>query len=161
VTIRKLEPTDDREAFFSGSEELDEFLKTRALAHQRSGSSVTYIVAEGTQILGYATISTTTLSRDLLARREQRNRPADVPALLLGRLASSMSHQGIGVASRLLRFAMELTLDQEDRVGCVGLVVDAKDDVTDFYKKFGFTPFPTGTLNQKMLLPCSTIRSAL
>jgi predicted N-acetyltransferase YhbS len=160
VIIRKLAVADDRGAFSSGSAELDEFLKTRALAHQSTGSSATYVVASGTEIHGYATITMTTLSRDLLARREQRNRPAELSALLLGRLATAETHHGKGIAKALLRYTMNLALDLEEQVGCVGVVVDAKAGMDTFYEKFGFSLFPTGTENMKMLLPCTTIRKA-
>jgi len=35
---------------------------------------------------------------------------------------------------------LELALDMRDRVGCIGVVVDAKPDAGTFYSSLGFKP---------------------
>jgi hypothetical protein len=40
----------------------------------------------------------------------------------------------------LLRHVLGLALDQRDRLGCVGVVADAKPDAIAFYERYGFVP---------------------
>lgn len=158
MTIRRLLETDDRAGFASGDEALDEFLRHRALAHQRNHASVTYVAVDGQTIVGFCTVVGTVLRRDWLHKRAQRNRPRDLPALLLGRLATHQDHQRRGVGKRLLKFSMELALETQERSGCFGLVVDAKERAIPFYEGFGFVRLSAQTLNTKLVLPCSTMR---
>jgi predicted N-acetyltransferase YhbS len=64
-----------------------------------------------------------------------------VPVLGLARLAVDASARGVGLGAQLLRFVLQLALEMADRVGCAGIVVDAKPDAVPFYEKYGFTPF--------------------
>ncbi len=59
----------------------------------------------------------------------------------------------------------QLALEQRERVGCVGVVVDAKKEAVAFYEKLGFTVLQI--TNQKryhdligMFLPIGTIVQA-
>jgi hypothetical protein len=62
---------------------------------------------------------------------------------------------------------LELALALRDRVGCVGLVVDAKPDAVDFSTTLGFKPMPlvSGSLGDRpepiaMFLPIREIAAA-
>ena len=50
--------------------------------------------------------------------------------------------QGHGIGRLLLRAMLELALEMRDRAGCIGVVVDARDDAVGFYTSLGFTPMP-------------------
>jgi predicted N-acetyltransferase YhbS len=59
----------------------------------------------------------------------------------LARLAVDSSARGLGVGGQLLRFVLLLALEMAERVGCAGVVVDAKPGAVEFYRKFGFEAF--------------------
>jgi GNAT superfamily N-acetyltransferase len=59
----------------------------------------------------------------------------------VARLAAAHEMQGKGVGKLLLRFALQLALDMARDVGCVGVVVDAKEEAVAFYERYGFESF--------------------
>ncbi len=68
----------------------------------------------------------------------------------------------------MLRYCFELALAMKTSYGCIGVVVDAKPESVDFYKKLGFVALPvlTGELNEKpqpeaLFLPIKSIEKAL
>jgi predicted N-acetyltransferase YhbS len=78
---------------------------------------------------------------DLPERERKKLARYPVPVLGLARLAVDVSARGLGVGAQLLRFVLLLALEMADRVGCAGVVVDAKPGAVDFYAKYGFTAF--------------------
>jgi len=62
-----------------------------------------------------------------------------LPVLRLARLAVDRSAQGKGVGGALLRAVFVLAREMAGRVGCVGVVVDAKPEAIGFYERYGFT----------------------
>ena len=75
--------------------------------------------------------------------------------------------QGHGIGKLLLRVVLELALNMRDRVGCIGVVVDAKSDAVTFYSSLGFKPIDliSGALGDRpepvaMFLPIGQIAGA-
>jgi predicted N-acetyltransferase YhbS len=56
----------------------------------------------------------------------------------LARLAVDERAQGRGIGNALLRHVLVLAQHMSVRVGCAGVVVDAKPDAISFYAKLGF-----------------------
>lgn len=46
----------------------------------------------------------------------------------------------MGIGKALLRHVLGLALEQRDRLGCVGVVTDAKAEAVRFYEGLGFVP---------------------
>ncbi len=67
----------------------------------------------------------------------ERNRSA-AAAPMLARLAVDDSARGVGVGAQLLRFVLLLALEMSERIGCAGVVVDAKPGAVEFYARYGF-----------------------
>ena len=63
-----------------------------------------------------------------------------LPVVRLARLGVDARAQGLGVGRALLGHVLGLALDQRDRLGCVGVVTDAKPKATGFYERYGFVP---------------------
>lgn len=61
-----------------------------------------------------------------------------LPVLRLGRLAVDSHYQGMGIGKQLLGHVLRVAVQQKKTVGCVGVVVDAKEEAIAFYQKFGF-----------------------
>lgn len=143
MEIRPLLPTDERASFQSGDEALDRFFHRYAGQNQfRHHIGVTYVAVDAGRVLGFATVAPRHIEIDDLPERERRKLPRyPVPVLGLARLAVDGSARGLGVGAQLLRFVLELALDMAGRVGCAGVVVDAKPGAVEFYGKYGFTAF--------------------
>ena len=47
---------------------------------------------------------------------------------------------GLGIGKALLRQVLALAVEQRDRLGCVGVVTDAKPEAVSFYESLGFVP---------------------
>jgi predicted N-acetyltransferase YhbS len=143
MEIRALAPTDDRSTFSSGDEALDRFLHRYAGQNQvRHHLGVTYVAVEANCVLGFVTVAPRHVEIEDLPKRTRRKLPRyPVPVLGLARLAVDESARGTGLGAELFRFALELALEMSNRVGCAGVVVDAKPEAVAFYAKYGFVPF--------------------
>lgn len=140
VTIRRLEPGDDRDRFCSGHPDLDRFFHRFAGQNQfRHHVGVTYIAVGDDAILGFVTVSPCEIEIDALPADRRRRLPRyPLPTLRLARLAVAQSAQGRGIGQALLRFALTLARRMADEIGCVGVVVDAKPEAQTFYLRYGF-----------------------
>jgi GNAT superfamily N-acetyltransferase len=143
MEIRALLPGDDRASFQSGDEALDRFFRRYAGQNQfRHHIGLTYVAVDAGRVLGFATVAPRHIEIEDLPDRERRKVPRyPVPVLGLARLALDGSARGLGVGAQLLRFVLELALDMANRIGCAGVVVDAKPGAVEFYAKYGFTAF--------------------
>ncbi len=130
MEIRVLRPSEDRSGFSSGNIELDRFFQRFAGQNQfRVQLGVTHVAIERGQILGFATVSAA-----------QVKLPAyPVPVIRLSRMAVASRAQGRGVGAALLRHVNLLAVElSTEKIGCVGVLVDAKSDARDFYARYGF-----------------------
>jgi GNAT superfamily N-acetyltransferase len=138
VEIRPLTLNDDRPAFQSGDEALDLYFHRYAGQNQfRHHIGVTYVVVEAGVILGFLTLAPNELAADRMPVRAKA--PYPTPVLRVARLATAAPARGRGVGKALLRFAIELAEQLRARIGCVGVVVDAKPGAIAFYRTYGFT----------------------
>ena len=95
------------------------------------------------RIIGYVSLSTAQIERAYLPRRQQRNRPDPVPALLLGQLAVDKGYHGQGHAADLMQYALKAALHVSEVIGCMGVIAHPLDDaVREFYRQFGFEDLP-------------------
>ncbi len=140
IEIRRLEPSDDRSDFRSGEQDLDLFFHKYAGQNQfRHHIGTTYVAVARNEIVGYVTVSSCHISADDLPASKKRRLPCyPLPVLRLARLAvvESMRARGVGLA--LLKAVFIVARKMEKLAGCVGILVDAKPDAVEFYKRFGF-----------------------
>jgi GNAT superfamily N-acetyltransferase len=126
--------------FQSGDADLDRYFQRFAGQNQfRHHVGVTYVAANDTGILGFATVAPAEISVEILSARDRKQLPAfPLPALRLARLAVDREAQGNGIGLALLRFTLTLALKMRDELGCVGVIVDAKPNAVAFYERLGF-----------------------
>jgi len=144
VEIRLLARDDDRSGFSSGQADLDRFFEHYAGQNQfKLHLAVTYVALVHERIVGFATVTPSSIERASMpnARLRKRMPSYPLPVLRLGRLAVDTRAQGVGIGSALLRHVLGLALKQRDRLGCVGVVTDAKPDAVKFYENLGFQAF--------------------
>jgi len=141
VTIRRLEPDDDRTNFSSGNIDLDRFFIRYAGQNQfRHHIGTTYVaIDEHGSIMGFATIAASELTTASLSESKRKHLPAyPIPILRLARLAVDQRALGQGIAQALLRAVFALAHKMAADMGCLGVVVDAKPEAVGFYEKLGF-----------------------
>jgi GNAT superfamily N-acetyltransferase len=169
VEIRPLEKDDDRSGFSCGQADIDRFFAHYAGQNQfKLHLAVTYVAAAEGHILGFATVTASSIERRSLPPARLRRRLPDypLPVLRLARLGVDTRARGTGIGHALLRHVLGLAIDQRHRVGCVGVVTDAKTDAVTFYERYGFVPLDgvrEGALHgapTPMFLPVGTIAAA-
>jgi GNAT superfamily N-acetyltransferase len=141
ITIRRLEPSDDRTNFRSGNIDLDRFFARYAGQNQfRHHIGTTYVAIDDHQeIVGFATVAASELMTATLPQSKRRRLPSyPIPVLRLARLAVDERHQRQGIARLLLRAVFILARKMAIDMGCLGIVVDAKPEAIAFYEMFGF-----------------------
>lgn len=141
LKVRRLEPTDDREAFRSGNVELDRFFARYAGQNQfRHHIGTTYVAIASTGLIaGFATVTASEIASETVSTaKHKRLLRYPVPVLRLARLAVDERARGQGVGSMLLRAVLTLAQQMAGEIGCAGVLVDAKPAATAFYAKLGF-----------------------
>jgi GNAT superfamily N-acetyltransferase len=141
VELRPLARDDDRSGFSCGQPDLDRFFEHYAAQGQfKLHLSVTYVALVDGRIVGFATVAPSSIERASVpsARLRKRLPSYPLPVLRLARLGVDTRAQGLGIGKALLRHVLGLALDQRDRLGCVGVVTDAKADAVPFYQTLGF-----------------------
>lgn len=165
VKIELLDASHDRGDFDCGSLPLNIYLKQTARQHQDRGISRTYVLVQEHSVapkpvLGFFTINICQLKVETLPAEDAKRLPRDVGGVKLGRLAVAQHGQGRGLGKLLLVASLQKALEIFERVGGIGLFVDAKDaQAAVYYERFGFIPLRTSPL--ELFLPIKTIREAL
>lgn len=130
--------------FDCGDSSLKQWLRSRALANEHSGASRTYVTCSGKQVVGYYSLATGAVARDLATGRVRRNMPEPVPVIVLARLAVDQRFQHRGIGQDLLRDAVLRTLQAAEVAGVRAILVHTLSPAAKaFYQKFGFMPSPT------------------
>ena len=100
----------DTGTFESGNTTLDEWLQKRALKNQDNGASRTFVICEGTKVIGYYALATGSVERDVATGNFSRGMPEPIPVIVLGRLAIDKNHQGQRLGAALLKDVMLRTV---------------------------------------------------
>ncbi len=133
----------DRTGFDCGVEPLNRYLKTLAGQHRVKGFATTFVLIDTEQpsrVLGYYSLSAASLAFERLTEADRKGLPAyPVPAVRIGRLATSVSARGQRLGELLLQNAIKRILEARNTLGVYAVVVEAKDSAAEgFYRKYGF-----------------------
>ena len=133
----------DRAGFDCGVEPLNRYLKALAGQHRVKGIATTFVLVESerpSRILGYYSLSAASLALERLTEADRKGLPAyPVPAVRIGRLATSVSIRGHGLGELLLQNAIKRILRSRNTIGVHAVVVEAKNVAAEgFYRKYGF-----------------------
>lgn len=125
----------------TGTEAIDTYLHTLALAEQAQGLATVHVVADAHEsIIGFFTLSPLSLRLDQLSVALPSLAGAVYPQIggyLLGRMGVHAARQRSGVGAAMVASAEAIT--RQSRTGGVFLAVDPKDDdLIAFYAQFGF-----------------------
>ena len=135
---RKLARTDVREGFRSGATELDEWLIKYAWQNQQANNATTYVITRGDRIVGYYAVTMAAVARLDAPEPLQKGRPAQIPCILLARLAVDQSCQGEGLGWELVRDALIRSVQLSRSIGAAAVLVHCRDDAAKaFYQRIG------------------------
>ena len=140
------EDCQERDSFFCGVEELDEYLKKYASQDSKRNLTKVFVLEgkEKEEIAGYYTLSPLSFCKDEIGSKVSKKLPRyPIPAILLGRLAVHRAYQRQGIGSVLLMDALlRVYQASEESFGIYAIVVDAKnEEAKAFYEHFGFLSF--------------------
>jgi GNAT superfamily N-acetyltransferase len=143
MLIRQLEEDDQRGSFDCGDHPLNNYLHRFAWQNQaRNQVGVTWIAVDENHpklILGYYTLAAGSVSRARLVRPGCSGLPyAEIPVVLLARLAVDRRFQRRGIGELLLLHAVDRALAVGCEIGCRCLIVDAYPNAVVWYERFGF-----------------------
>lgn len=112
-------------------------------------------------VLGFFTLSATSMRKDTLPTAMRDEPYAVVPAALIGQLAVAHGVSGKGYGRRLVVEAFR-TLLAESTIGWRLVVVDAAPGSDGFYTKLGFQKSQSSkSSTTKMYIPRATVESAV
>lgn len=133
----------DTEAFASGVESLDTWLKRRAMKNQATGASRTFMACEDRRVVAYYALASSAITVDDASGRFGRNMANPIPVVVLGRLAVDRSLHGKGLGRALVRDAGLRVIQAADTIGIRGIIVRALSlEAKAFYQQVGFDPSP-------------------
>ena len=142
--------------FDCGKPSLNDWLQRHAMQAQGSGSARTFVVIDGTSVLGYYSLVVGQVEPIQATERIRKGMGQyPIPTMLLARLAVSTAAQGqgIGIGMGLLQDAIRRTLNVAEQAGRGALLTHPIDDeAARFYQRFGFEASPLGQGQLLLLL---------
>jgi GNAT superfamily N-acetyltransferase len=150
-------------AFDCGEPELDRWLREHAAGACARRVARTFVWVEPDtdpdRVVGYYSLAGHRLIRDDLPRSIGRGSPAEVPAVLLARLALDRTHHNGGNGAALLADALARIVVATDVVAARFVVVDAlHEKAAGFYQHHGFRRIPDSL---RLIQKVSDIAAAL
>lgn len=155
----------DRETFDCGEEDLNDFLKTKALRHMKVGVNRTLVLpcrennAQGKHcICAFFTVAPGSVARETFSEQEAKRLPSyPVPVFLIAQLAVDGRHQGTGLGKITLIKALEYLWKVNAYMRAYAVVVDClTEKAVPFYEKFGFKSLGRYRRHKRMFLPMET-----
>lgn len=142
----------DLAGFDSGQPALDNWLSQHARTVESRRTGRTFVWLQENTVVAYYTIAAHVIMRESLPRALGRGNPAQIPAVLLARLALDKTCQGQRLGSVLLADALRRIVLATQTVAARFVVVDAVDQAAHgFYQHHGFRAIPdTRRLLQKV-----------
>lgn len=138
-----LTPDHDSTGFACEHEELTAWLKHAAFKNQKSGASKTYVVCDGTAVVGYYCLAPGAVAHQEAPKKLTRNVPDPIPVILLGRLAVHQGWMGQGIGKGLLKDAVSRSIQGAEVIGGVAMLCHAIDEkAKQFYVHHGFLESP-------------------
>jgi ribosomal protein S18 acetylase RimI-like enzyme len=150
----------NRDSFSCEVESLEKYFKTQASQDVRKHIAAVFVLADGSEVLGYYTLSSYAIDASELPPQHVRGLPGypRLPAILIGRLARARKYRGQGIGEILLADALRRSRENTASVGAVAVVVEAENEnARQFYESYGFLAFPDHP--NKLFMMMSVIKS--
>jgi len=127
------------ETFDCGNAMIDQFVRRSLKKRVKKHFSQAYVLLdEKEHFLGFYTLDTFSIHRELFELDRPSSLPPVVPVIKLGMLGVDHSVQGLGIGKRLLRDALLRVVEISHIAGCAGVYLLAEEKAIGFYEKLGF-----------------------
>lgn len=157
---RKLQKADVRVGFQSGAAELDEWFTKYSWENQAANNAITYVITDETRVVAYYSITMAAIAKSSTPDAMLKGtRPAQVPCILLARLAVDAQFSGRGLGWELLRDALLRSVGLSESIGAAAVLVHCRDEAAkEFYLHNGdFIESPVDELH--LVAPMKALRS--
>ncbi|MBN1767397.1 MAG: GNAT family N-acetyltransferase [Prolixibacteraceae bacterium] len=159
MKIQLLEKTHQRKNFTCEVDSLNNYIRNQVSQDIRKRLVTCFVaIDENQNVIGYYTLTSESLGRDLIPDRYIKQVPANynAPVILLGRLARDISARGTGLGEYLLLDALFRSYQLSKKsIGAMAVVVDPiNEKAFEFYSKYGFEQLPD---SGRMFLPMKVI----
>lgn len=155
----------DFKSFDCGEKSLNDYLRFYALKNDKNSISrifIAYDTQDNTRtVLGYYTVSSAQIAFEDYPEGLSGKIPRyPIPAVRIGRPASSVTARGKGVGAALLKDALHRAVAASQEVAIHCIIVDAlHEKAAAFYRKYGFTPIKDDLLT--LVIPMAAILDSL
>lgn len=157
---QRIKPEHQLDDFDCLEPSLNDWLKGRALKNDLLDASRTYVVCCGDRVVAYYSLHLGCIKHSEAMGKIKRNMPDPIPAIVLGRLAVDINHQGKGIAKALIKDMFLRALQVSELAGTKAVLVKAlNENVTLFYQSFGFIRSKTDPL--LLMKAISEVRASL
>ena len=148
------------EGFTCNNQALDSWLANQAHLNSASGASRVFVATDNAgEVAAYYSLSTGSVPRNVIPRKQRHGAPQPVPILIIGRFAVASRYQSMGLGRSLLQDALMRCLRLLDEVAFMFILVHPIDQAASaFWRHFGFVSAPTS--EPMLLLPTSHLRPA-
>ncbi len=155
---RKLEKSDARDSFKSGATELDDWFTRFAWENQAANNATTYIAHHGDRVAGFYSITMAAVAREEAPARIAARRPAQIPCILLARLAVDEEYKEEGLGWGLLRDALIRSFHISGSIGAAAVLIHCRDEkAKSFYLHHGdFLQSPVEDMH--LMIPMKALR---
>ena len=135
------------DGFECGEPSLDIWVEKHARQAEASGSARVFVTTDdGERVVGFYALAAASVGPEDATERLMKGQPKHqaVPAILIGRLAVDLDHQGDQLGRSLLQDALLKCATAAGSIGARAVIVHAiSDDAVHFYERFGFEASPT------------------
>lgn len=152
-----LEKNHNRKNFICGIDELDKYIKQYANQDIKKRLAVCYVITDkNNNVIGYYTLSSNNIDlNDIPENLSKSLKYAEIPVVIIGRLAIHQDYQGNKLGQTLLIDALKRIVEISALVGNHAVIVDPINESAEkFYAKFGFVNLKS---SKRMFLPLKTI----
>lgn len=162
--IESLNNSHNKKKFDCGHPMLNNYIRQQAKQDVNRDLSACFVLtdSETQDVLGYYTLSSNSIPRGEFPEKLIKKLPpsyANLPTILLGRLAIDKNYHGNNFGELILIDALNRCVSISHNLGTLAVIVDPIDDnALSFYKKYGFIEL-SGT--GKMFIPIRTIEESM
>jgi GNAT superfamily N-acetyltransferase len=132
-----------RAEFTSGERSLDEWLRRYAGQNRRGNTAAVWVITDRSyRVVCYATLSMSSVDRSASPAPLAKSAPIQVPALLVGRLATDTRVAGLGLGTQMVKHILATAAELNEKAACRAVVATALSPTAlSWWRRFGFEPF--------------------
>ncbi len=142
--------------FLSSEEDQNNFFHNDALEYAKLNLGVTYLLFRqaDNKLIAFMTLGMGAIKLPDRFEWELHGKklkfypkqfPNQFPALKIGQIATAKEEEGRGAGTLMLQFASKAAVDFKSQIGCAYLILDARSNKLDWYRKRGFRTWISDT----------------